>query len=135
MSKQTGIVTAGGGKTTVDDKKRVNFVEESTGVKVDDPTVQRALEAYDHLDDIERRDYYRSAIQTMVAYRRTGEEQHFIALTRMYEQMILVDTIPGLLEKIRAQRDAPPPAPGDVMSTEQVERLIARLRGEDQPST
>ena len=109
--------------------KRINLIEESTGVKVDDPAVRRAMDTYDNLNDDERRDIYRSTIQAMVAYRRTGDTAHLTRLTRMYEETIRIDEIPGLREKIRAQRDAPPPEPGDVMSAEEVEALIAGLRG------
>ena len=109
--------------------KPVNFIEESTGVKVDDPAVQRAMDAYDHLNDDERRDTYRSTIQTMTAYNRTGDTAHLTKLTRTYEETIRIDAIPGLREKIRAQRDAPPPEPGDVMPAEEAEALIGQLRG------
>ena len=109
--------------------KPVNLIEESTGVKVDDPAVLRAMDTYDHLNDDERRDAYRSTIQAMVAYRRTGDTAHLTKLTRTYEETIRIDSIPGLREKIRAQRAAPPPEPGDVMSAEEAEGLIARLRG------
>ena len=109
--------------------KRINFIEESTGVKVDDPAVQRAMDAYDHLNDDERRDTYRSTIQAMTAYRRTGDEAYLTRLTRTYEETIRIDAIPGLREKIRAQRDAPPPEPGDVMPAAEAEALIARLHG------
>lgn len=112
--------------------KRVNFVEESTGVKVDDPAVVRAMEVYDHLDDIERRDFYTCTIQAMAAYRRTGEESHLTALTRMHEEMVRVDAIPGLREKFRATRNGPPPKPAKEAD---IEALITRLGREDTSGT
>ena len=106
----------------------VNLVEESTGVKVHDPTVVRAMEAWERLDDIERANVYRSTIQHMVAYRRTGDVAHLDRLTRMHEANLRIDRIPGLREKIRAQRDAPTPVPA---SDADIEALIAKLRGKD----
>ncbi|WP_433474970.1 hypothetical protein ACQPZP_40885 [Spirillospora sp. CA-142024] len=108
--------------------KRVNFMEESTGVKVDDPAVVRAMEVYDRLDDIERRNAYRSTIQAMTAFRRTSEGRHLTELVRSYEAMIRIDATPGLREKIRATRNAPPPEPADDAD---IEALIARLRGQE----
>ncbi|MGP4027169.1 hypothetical protein [Actinomadura sp. 3N407] len=112
--------------------RTINLVEESTGVKVDDPAVVRAMEVYNHLDDIERRDFYTCTIQAMAAYQRTGEASHLTALTRMYEEMVRVDAIPGLREKFRATRNGPPPKPAEEAD---IEALITRLGGEDTSGT
>lgn len=107
--------------------RRVNFVEAATGVTVDDPDVVRAMEAWDHLDDTERGNVFRATVQMMLAYRRTGVQEHLTELVSSYEQMILIDSIPGLRDTIRATRNAPTPKP---CGEADIEAVIAWLRGE-----
>jgi len=106
--------------------KPVDMSEFFWGVSPEDPDVVNAMEVYDHLDEIERRNVYRSMIQAMVAYRREGNNTARLeALTEGTERMIRMDAIPGLREKIHAQRNVvPEPAdPADV------EALIRELQG------
>jgi hypothetical protein len=107
---------------------RVNFVEVCTGVKVDDPDVLQAMEVWDSLNEAERTNLYRSTIQHMIAYRRTSDGRHLTDLAGSYEAMFQIAAIPGLRDKIRATREAPPPRPADEAD---IKALIARLRGQE----
>ena len=94
--------------------KPVDMSEAYWGVSPDDPVVTRAMEVYDHFDEIERRNVYRSMIQAMVAYRRTGQSAYLTDnLTEGVDRMIRMDAVPGFREKIRASRNRKPvPASG-----------------------
>lgn len=106
--------------------KRVDMAEFFWGVSPKDPDVTRAMEVYDHLDEYERRNVFRSMIFAMVAYRRTGDSGQLVRLVEGNERMIRMDAIPGFREKLRAQRNAPPPEPADPAD---VEALIRKLQG------
>lgn len=89
--------------------KPVDMSEAYWGVNPDDPAVTRAMEVYDHLDDIERSNVYRSMILAMVAYRRTGQSTYLTDnLTDGVDRMIRMDAVPGFREKLRASRTSTP---------------------------
>lgn len=104
--------------------KRVDMAEFFWGVSPEDPTVVNAMKVYDHLDDVERRHVYRSMILAMTAYRRENNPERLVTFTESVELEIRMDAVPGFREKLRAQRDAPPPEPADPAD---VEALIRRL--------
>lgn len=105
--------------------KAVDMAEFFWGVSPDDPTVVNAMGVYDHLDEVERHNVYKTAILAMVAYRRGGDTGQLVRLVESTEQMIRMDAVPGFREKLRAQRNAPPPEPADPAD---VQALIRKLK-------
>jgi hypothetical protein len=108
--------------------KPVDMAEFFWGVSPEDSAVVNAMNVYDHLDDVERRHLYRSMILAMTAYRRENNPERLASFTESVERMIRMDAVPGFWEKLRAQRNAPPPEPADPAD---VQALIRRLQDGD----
>jgi hypothetical protein len=111
-----------------DGMKPVDMSEFFWGVSPEDSAVVNAMEVYDHLDEVERRNVYRSMILAMTAFRRENNPGRLVGFIEGIERMIRMDAVPGFREKLRAQRNAPPPEPCDPVD---MQALIRRLESGD----